>query len=485
MKNRHATSDPRLDLALTRRQLLGRSATGLGAAALGSLLSSVPNRGALGCDEKRNGVGWGAAKRVIFLTQSGAPSQMDLFDYKPLLAEKQGTEIPASVRMGQRLTSMTADQPEKLIAPSQFKFNRHGQSGRWVSELLPHTSGVVDQLSFVYSLHTHAINHDPGITFLQTGSEKPGRASQGAWLSYGLGSENEELPAYAVFVSGGRSGDQPLFDRLWGAGFLPTENQGVRFRNGPEPILYLNDPPGIDRRSRRLMLDLSRQLHSLQSESFANPDIPARVEQFELAYKMQMAAPELADFSTESTQVLESYGPEVMTPGTYAYNCLMARRLAERGVRFVQLFHRGWDHHANLPSRIKQKCEETDQPSAALIRDLDQRGLLDDTLVVWAGEFGRTSYCQGPLDAKTYGRDHHPRCFTIWMAGGGIRRGFAHGASDEWSYNVATDPMDVHDLHATILHALGVDHRQLTFRFQGRDQRLTDVAGNVITKLFA
>jgi uncharacterized protein (DUF1501 family) len=464
--------------SLTRRQLLGRSATGLGVMALGSLLGSKS------ADASAQ-PGWGKAKRVIYLVQAGAPSQMDLFDYKPALRQQGGMELPKSVRMGQRLTSMTADQEKKPLTPSHFKFAQHGNSGRWVSELLPHTANVVDELCFVYSLHTHAINHDPGITFLQTGNEKPGHPSLGAWLSYGLGSENQQLPAYATFISGGKPGDQPLFDRLWGAGFLPTQHQGVRFRRGCEPILYLNNPSGIGRDTRRIMLDLSSELHRFQDESFADPEISARVSQFELAYQMQMAAPELTDLSDEPGHVLRQYGPHVDQPGTYAYNCLMARRLAERGVRFVQLFHRGWDHHTDLPTRIAENCEQTDQPSAALVRDLRQRGLLEDTLVVWAGEFGRTSYCQGKLTANNYGRDHHPRCFTIWMAGGGIRRGIGYGATDDWSYNISRDPVHVHDLNATILHALGINHTQLTYRYQGRDHRLTDVHGEVVQPLFA
>lgn len=461
---------------MTRRQLLGRSATGLGLAALGTLLNQQSVAAPVT-------PGWGGAKRVIFLTQAGAPSQMDLFDYKPSLEKYRGTELPDAVRMGQRLTSMTADQKTKPLTPSQFKFARHGESGRWVSELLPYTASIADELCFVYSMHTHAINHDPAINFIQTGSEKPGRPSIGAWLSYGLGNESEQLPAYAVFVSGGRAGDQPLFDRLWGAGFLPTKHQAVRFRGGSEPILYLENPKGIDQRTRRTMLDLNRELHKLQSNSFSDPGIAARVNQFEIAYQLQMSAPELTDMSTEPEHVLRQYGPDVKKPGSYAYNCLMARRLAERGVRFVQLFHRGWDHHVNLPSRITEKCQETDQPTAALVRDLRERGMLDDTLVVWAGEFGRTSFCQGELTAESYGRDHHPLCFTVWMAGGGFRGGFGYGATDEWSYQIEQDPVHVHDLHATMLHALGIDHEQLTFRHEGRDYRLTDVFGEVVPKL--
>jgi uncharacterized protein (DUF1501 family) len=474
----HSEARRLVDRLITRRQLLGRSATGLGLAALGSLLGKQ-----LGAAQAAKTTGWGRAKRVIFLTQSGAPSQMDLFDYKPSLEKHRGTELPDSVRMGQRLTSMTADQEEKLLVPSQFKFARHGESGRWVSELLPHTAAIADELCFVYSMHTHAINHDPAINFLQTGSEKPGRPSMGAWLSYGLGNENEQLPSYAVFVSGGRSGDQPLYDRLWGAGFLPTQHQAVRFRGGSEPILFLKNPNGIDRHTRRLMLDLNRELHQLQSESFSDPRIADRVGHFEMAYQLQMSAPELADLSSEPEHVLRQYGPEVTNPGSFAYNCIMARRLAERGVRFVQLFHRGWDHHADLPSRIKEKCQETDQPSAALVRDLRERGMLDDTLVVWAGEFGRTSFCQGKLTAENYGRDHHPRCFTAWLAGGGFRRGIGYGATDEFSYRIAENPVHVHDLHATMLHALGIDHEQLTFRSEGRDYRLTDVFGEVVHDL--
>lgn len=481
--NRFVEDSPSIGRQLTRRQLFGRSASGISSLALASLLNPtvLARRSAAGSEATDRGRP--PAKRVIFLTQSGAPSQMDLFDYKPALATYRGKELPESVRMGQRLTSMTADQATKPLTPSIFRFARHGKCGRWVSELLPHTAKIVDQLCFVHSLHTNAINHDPAINFLQTGSEKPGRPSIGAWLSYGLGSENEQLPAYAVYVSGGRTGDQPLFDRLWGAGFLPTSHQGIRFRSGKEPILYLNNPAGITRQTRRVMLDLNRALHEIQRDSFADPQIAYRVEQFEMAYQLQMSAPELTDFSNEPEHVLRMYGPDVTVPGSYAYNCLMARRLAERGVRFVQLFHRGWDHHTDLPSRIREKCEETDQPSAALVLDLRQRGLLDDTIVVWAGEFGRTSYCQGELTEENYGRDHHPRCFTVWMAGGGFRPGFAFGKTDDWSYRIDEDPVHVHDLHATILHALGVNHEQLTYRHQGRDYRLTDVFGEVVHPL--
>lgn len=481
----NAKSQQQLNRRMTRRQLLGRSATGVGIAALGSLLGQKAVADPVVAAASSSAGGWGRAKRVIFLTQAGAPSQMELFDYKPALEKYSGRELPDAVRMGQRLTSMTADQKTKPITPSRFKFARYGESGRWVSELLPHTAGIVDDLCLVYSLHTHAINHDPAINFLQTGSEKPGRPSIGAWLSYGLGNESEQLPAYAVFVSGGQAGDQPLFDRLWSAGFLPTKHRAVRFRGGSEPILYLKNPPGIDHSTRRVMLDLNRELHQLQSESFSDPHIANRVEQFEIAYQLQMSAPELTDLSSEPAHVLDMYGPDVTTPGSYAYNCLMARRLAERGVRFVQLFHRGWDHHTNLPSRITEKCQETDQPSAALVRDLRQRGLLEDTLVVWAGEFGRTSFCQGKLTKETYGRDHHPLCFTAWMAGGGFRPGFAYGKTDEWSYRIDENPVHVHDLHATMLHALGINHEQLTYRHDGRDYRLTDVFGEVVPDLLA
>jgi hypothetical protein len=382
---------------------------------------------------------------------------------------------------------MTATQDSFPVAPSRFKFSPHGQCGAWVSELLPHTAAVVDDLCFVKSLHTEAINHDPAITFFQTGAQLAGRPSIGSWVSYGLGSESRDLPAFVVLVSqgSGNPNDQPLYDRLWGSGFLPTRYQGVKFRSAGDPVLYLSNPPGLDDADRRRLLDDLAKLNRMKLEDTGDPEIATRIAQYELAYRMQASAPELTDLSREPDRVLDLYGPDARKPGTFAANCLLARRLAERGVRFVQLFHRGWDQHTNLPKQIVGQCRDTDQASAALLLDLKQRGLLDDTLVVWGGEFGRTVYCQGTLTADDYGRDHHPRCFTVWLAGGGVKGGISHGATDDFSYNVTADPVHVHDLNATILHCLGIDHTKLTFKFQGRHYRLTDVHGEVVKELLA
>ena len=473
--------DP-LEKLLTRRRFLELSSSGIGAAALATLynedlLAQVPNAvgGLPGLPHFAP-----KAKRIIYLFQSGAPSQHELWDYKPKLAELRGTDLPPSVRGDQRLTAMTAAQSSFPLVPSLFKFAQHGESRAWVSELMPHTAKIVDDLCFIKSMHTEAINHDPAITFMQTGSQQAGRPSIGAWLGYGLGAENENLPHFVVMISGGSPGDQPLFGRLWSAGFLPSRHQGVKFRGGRDPLLYLSNPAGIDSQMRRRLLDAQAQLNRLQFDRYADPEIQSRIEQAELAYRMQTSVPELTDLSAESRATLAHYGEDVQTPGTYAANCLLARRLVERGVRFVQLFHRGWDHHLNLPTRIQGKCRETDQASAALVLDLKQRGLLEDTLVVWAGEFGRTAYCQGELTAENYGRDHHPRCFSAWLAGGGVRPGFVYGKTDDFSYNIAENPVHVHDLQATILACLGVDHERLVYRFRGRDYRLTDVAGQVV-----
>lgn len=423
------------------------------------------------------------AKRVIFLFQSGAPSQLDLFDPKPGLERLRGSDLPDSIRQGQRLTGMTATQDRFPVAPSRFQFAPHGRSGIELSELLPHTATVADELCLVRSLYTEAINHDPAITFFQTGAQLAGRPSIGSWLSYGLGSENANLPAFIALVSG--SGGQPLYDRLWGSGFLPTEHQGVKFRSVGDPVLFLSNPPGIDPRLRREQLDQLRALNELQHQTVRDPEITARIQQYELAFRMQTSVPELVDLSTETASTFELYGDDAKKPGTFAANCLLARRLAERGVRFIQLFHRGWDQHTHLPAGIEQQCRDTDQASAALIQDLKQRGLLDETLVVWGGEFGRTVYCQGKLTAQDYGRDHHPRCFSMWLAGGGATRGYVHGQTDDFSYNIVDDHVHVHDLHATMLQLLGIDHEQLTFRFQGRRFRLTDVHGKVVDQLIA
>jgi hypothetical protein len=423
------------------------------------------------------------AKRVIYLCQSGAPSQMDLFDYKPALEKWRGHDLPDSVRRGQRFTGMTATQDRFPIAPSIFKFERRGQSGAWMSELLPHTAGIADELCFVKSMHTEAINHDPAITFLQSGSQLAGRPSMGAWVSYGLGRQNEDLPSFVAMTSG--EGDQPLYDRLWGAGFLPSEYQGVKFRRSGDPVLYLSDPPGLDREMRREMLDDLAQLNDLRLRDQGDPEIRTRIAQYEMAFRMQASVPELTDISKEPPEILDLYGPDVRKRGTFAANCLLARRLAERGVRFIQLYHRGWDQHTYLPRDLRKRCLETDQPTAALVWDLKQRGLLDDTLVIWGGEFGRTVYCQGRLTESDYGRDHHPRCFTVWLAGGGVKRGFTYGETDDHSYNIVKDPVEVHDLNATILHCLGLDHLKLTFKYQGRHHRLTDVHGKVVHPLLA
>jgi len=477
---------------LTRRQLLGKTSTGLGTIALAWLL----DRELLAADRDHRQSGAGVAgfpnfapraRRVIYLFQSGAPSQVDLFDAKPQLAQRQGTDLPESVRMGQRLTGMTSRQDRFPVAASTFRFARHGQSGATVSELLPHTARVADDLCFIKSMHTEAINHDPAVTFFQTGAQLAGRPSIGAWVTYGLGSDNQDLPAFVVMISqgSGNRSDQPLYDRLWGSGFLPTTYQGVKFRSVGDPVLFLSNPRGLSAAGRRRMLDDLAKLDELNHREFGDPEILTRIAQYEMAYRMQSSVPDLIDLSGEPDWVFDLYGPESRRPGTYAANCLLARRLAERGVRFIQLFHRGWDQHNHLPNQIAGQCRDTDQASAALVRDLKQRGLLDDTLLVWGGEFGRTVYCQGPLSATDYGRDHHPRCFTIWMAGGGIKPGISHGVTDDYSYNILEHPVHVHDLHATMMRCLGIDHTRLTFKYQGRHHRLTDVHGTVVRDILA
>ena len=485
------------NLLLTRRQLFGRVSTGIGAAALGSLLEDdlcAKPRGQNDhpVDPRTGGLAdlphfEPKAKRVIYLFQSGAPSQIDLFDYKPMLRKFHGQELPDSVRQGQRITGMTSGQDSLPVASSIFKFNQHGQSGRWLSELLPHQGKIVDDVAYINTVHTDAINHDPAITFIQSGFQQPGRPSMGAWMSYGLGSENQNLPGFVVLVSQKNSlnNAQPLFSRLWGAGFLPSRYQGVRFRSSDDPVLYLSDPPGVNRKSRRRMLDSLAELNKIRSEAFSDPEIDTRIAQYEMAYRMQTSVPDLMDLSDEPDHIFDLYGPDSRKPGTYAANCLLARRLSERNVRFVQLFHRGWDQHNDLPRDITLQSKSTDQPSAALIHDLKQRGMLDDTLVIWGGEFGRTVYCQGELTATNYGRDHHPRCFTIWMAGGGVKPGVSIGETDDYCYNIVSDPVHIHDLQATILHLMGIDHKKLTFKYQGRHFRLTDVHGNVVEQLLA
>jgi hypothetical protein len=466
---------------LHRRTFLERSATGMGAVALASLLGGEAAAGL----EVPLPQAVAKAKRVIWMFQSGAPSQMDLFDYKPRLQEFHKQELPDSIRMGQRLTGMTSGQKNFPIAASKFKFAQHGQSGMWFSEMLPHTAKIADDICLIRSMHTEAINHDPAITFIQTGSQQPGRPSFGAWVDYGLGTTNEDLPAFVVMISKSNTKGQGLLARLWGSGFLPSQHQGVKLRGVGDPVLYLSDPQGIDRAGRREMLDGLAQLNALQLAEVGDPEIQARIAQYELAFRMQTSVPELMDLSQETAQTFEMYGDDSKKPGTYAANCLLARRLVERGVRFIQLYHRDWDHHGGLPDRMVQQCKETDQASAALVMDLKQRGLLDDTLVVWGGEFGRTVYCQGAITDTSYGRDHHPRCFSLWMAGGGIKPGTVHGETDDYSYNIVRDPVHVHDLQATILHQLGVDHTRLTYRFQGRDFRLTDVHGNVVRSILS
>lgn len=478
----------KLQDTLNRRTFI--KTTGLGLAALAMMLSK-DGYAAMIPDGKHKRVGGRPefpnfapkANRVIYLFQSGAPSHLDLFDYKPGLQKHHAEDLPASIRMGQRLTGMTSGQAKFPVAPSLFNFHQYGKEGTWLSELLPHMGSVIDEIAIIYSMYTEAINHDPAITFFQTGSQLAGRPSIGSWLSYGLGTESEDLPAFVVLNSKGtgRSDDQPLYDRLWGSGFLPTEHQGVKLRNTGDPVLYIADPDGVDRSTRRDMLNDLMGLNKIRSAAVGDPEINTRISQYEMAFRMQASVPDLLDISKEPKSILEMYGPEVTKPGTFAYNCLLARRLAERGVRFTQLFHMGWDHHDGLPKAIKGQCYDTDQPSAALLKDLKQRGMLDDTLVVWGGEFGRTVYSQGELTATNYGRDHHPRCFTIWLAGAGVKGGARYGKTDDYGYNIVENGASVHDLHATILSILGVDHKRLTYRFQGRDFRLTDVSGELIS----
>jgi hypothetical protein len=427
------------------------------------------------------------AKRIIWLTQAGAPSQIDLFDHKPGLADQFDKDLPDSIRNGQRLTGMTAGQKRFPIAPSVFKFQQHGQSGMWLSELLPHTARYADDICLIRSLHTEAINHDPAMTLLQTGHQIGGRPSFGSWVSYGLGSENSDLPAFVALISrpSGPTNAQPLHERMWGAGFLPSRYQGVRFNSGNDPVLFLSNPPGINRDTRRSMLDDLSSLNQKHFSELQDPETRARIEQYEMAFRMQAAVPELADLSREPADIFERYGPESKKPGTFAANCILARRLAERGVRFIQLYHRGWDQHNNLPGGIKSQCHDTDQPTAALLGELKERGMLDDTLVIWGGEFGRTVYSQGVLTKDNYGRDHHPRCYSVWMAGAGVRGGVVFGETDEFSYNVVKDPVHIHDLNATALHLLGLEHTRLTYRFQGRDYRLTDIHGEVVRGILA
>lgn len=463
---------------ISRRSFLARTATG--SAALASLLQGE----GVAAEIKPHFAP--KAKRVIFLHQSGGPSHLELLDHKPLLKKYHGSELPDSIRQGQRLTGMTSGQKSFPVIAPKFKFSQAGKSGAWFSELLPYTAQISDELCIIRSMHTDAINHDPAITFIQTGSQQPGRPSFGSWLSYGLGNIADNLPSFVVMISHGSGADanQGLLDRLWGSGFLPSSHQGVKLRSGRDPVLYLSDPQGMDRDLRRRMLNGLDELNRLQLEKDGDPEIETRIKQYEMAFRMQSSVPELTDISKETEKVLESYGPDVRKPGSFAANCLLARRLAERGVRFIQLYHRGWDNHGGLPLNIPKQCKDIDQPQAALIRDLKQRGMLEDTLVIWGGEFGRTVYGQGGVQ-ENYGRDHHGRCFTMWLAGGGFKPGMVHGETDDYGYNIVRDPMSVHDLHATMLHCLGIDHERLTFRFQGRDYRLTDVFGKVEKRLLS
>lgn len=482
--------DPRLEnkLHINRRHFFGKCATGIGAAALSSLLNQA-SHAASEPDPFRPRMPHFApkAKRVIYLFQSGAPSQLDLFDYKPAMDKMFDKDLPDSIRMGQRLTGMTSGQDRFPIAPSIFEFKQHGKSGAWVSDLMPYVAQISDDLCFIKSMHTEAINHDPAMTFFQTGFQIAGRPSMGAWVSYGLGSMNRDLPTFIALSSrgSGRPSCQPLYDRLWGSGFLPSVYQGAKFRGNGDPVLYLSDPPGVDQSIRRKMLDDIAAINAKNFSEYQDPEIVTRIEQYELAYRMQTSVPELTDLSDEPESTFEMYGPDSRKRGTYAANCLLARRMAERGVRFIQLYHMGWDQHGALPAQIKGQCKDTDQPSAALITDLKQRGMLDETLVIWGGEFGRTIYSQGRLTDTDYGRDHHPRNFTIFMAGGGIKPGVTYGETDDFSYNIVRDPMHVHDLQATILNQLGLDHERLTYKYQGRYFRLTDVHGHVNHRILA
>ena len=469
---------------LNRRHFLNQSGLSLGSVALASLLEeaqgghpdSVSNSG------ERVAHFPAQAKRIIYLFMHGGPSQLDLFDHKPGLRQRHGEELPESVRANQRLTGMTSGQKSFPVAASLFSFAQHGECGTWMSSLLPETAKIVDDLCIVHSMHTEAINHDPAVTLLQTGHQQPGRPGFGAWASYGLGSENSNLPAFVVLLSRGSAARpaDPLYARLWGSGFLPSNHQGVAFRTGGDPVLYLSNAPGIDVAARRDQLDVLTALNSMQAATQRDPEIDTRISQYEMAFRMQSSVPDLVDLRDESDSTLEAYGHQAREPGTFARHCLLARRMAERGVRFIQLYHRGWDQHYNLPSDLRLQCRDVDRPVAALIRDLKQRGLLDETLVVWGGEFGRTTYSQGTPEPTNYGRDHHGRCFTMWLAGGGIRPGIVYGQTDDFCYNVVRDPVHVHDLNATLLHQLGLDHTRLTYRSQGRDFRLTDVHGQVV-----
>lgn len=491
----HTPEFDALQQKVDRRNFLVKTSLGLGALAFGSLL---------GCERPRKAGAVGdeaahfeeqvlkalphiapKAKRVIYLFMAGGPSQFETFDYKPKLVDLFGQDLPDSVRQGQRLTGMSANQSSLPIAPSAFRFSQHGKSGAWVSELLPYTASVVDELCIVKSLYSEAINHDPAITFLQTGNQLPGRPSIGSWVHYGLGSMNENLPAFIVLVSNNAPRDQPLYARLWGNGFLPSKYQGVQFRSGKDPVLFLNNPEGYDGEDRAEMLSYLKEINRIQNEPYGDPEVEARIAQYEMAYRMQTSVPEVLNLEKEPDEVFELYGPDSRKPGSYASNCILARKLIEQDVKFVQLYHQGWDNHGNLPGVIVRQCKDTDQATAALIMDLKRRGLLDDTLVIWGGEFGRTVYSQGQLTPHDYGRDHHPRCFTMWMAGAGVKPGITYGETDDFSYNIVKDPVHVHDFHATLMHLLGIDHERLVYKYQGRRFRLTDVHGKVVQGILA
>jgi Protein of unknown function (DUF1501) len=471
-------------LNINRRKFLSKLGIGIGSAALGSLL--MPDLFGNKEEALRTGLAHFApkAKRIIYLFQNGAPSQLELFDYKPKLNLMHGQELPDSIRNGQRLTGMTSGQTKFPLAGSAFKFNQYGEHGTWLSELLPYTSKIVNDICVIKTIHTEAINHDPALTFFQTGAQVGNRPSMGAWLSYGLGSENKNLPAYCVLLSKGKGNGQGVYSKLWTNGFLDSVHQGVQFSSGENPVLYLNNPDAIDKADRRKMLDQVASLNAESYKEFGDPEIQAKIQQYEMAFRMQTAVPEVTDISNEPKDIIKLYGPDCLVPGTYAANCLLARKLSENGVRFVQLYHQGWDGHNNLPGEIVGQAKDTDQASAALITDLKQRGLLDETLVIWGGEFGRTNFCQGPLSKDTYGRDHHPRCFSIWMAGGGVKPG-VYGETDEFGYNIIENPVHVNDFHATALHLMGLDHEKLTYKHLGRRYRLTDVAGKVVKGLLA
>ena len=480
---------------LNRREFLSKTSLGLGAAALASILPGCginSNSGFEGfANQSSNALDVAhfapKAKRIIYLFQSGGPSQIELFDYKPMLTKMYGEDLPESVRKGQRLTGMTAGQESYPLAGSYFKYKQRGKSGAWISDALPHIAEIADDLCIVNTMHTEAINHDPAITFFQTGNQQAGRPCMGSWLSYGLGSLNNDLPTFSVLLSrgSGRPNAQPLYSRLWGNGFLPSLHQGVQFRSGQDPVLYLKDFPGVTKQTRREMLDIIAELNQAKYNENKDPEILTRISQYEMAYRMQTSVPETMDISKEPNDIFELYGPESRIPGTYAANCILARRMAEKDVRFIQLYHMGWDHHDHLPDHITKQCRDVDQPSAALIKDLKQRGLLDDTLVIWGGEFGRTNFSQGKLTPSNFGRDHHPRCFSIFMAGGGVKPGITHGETDDFSYNINKDPVHVHDFQATLLYLLGINHEKLTYKHQGRRYRLTDVHGHVVKDILA